>query len=224
MRDEFGISFLSRMYKPNVWYGDPNSCCDIKRQLLKFHTTTAGQQQMEPSVKLQQKATSYYYTDHDTPYIGDIVNRVLELIGPDGGDFDPSIHTWFSQYRDMSAQFPNERADWMYEWASETMPDFDSDLFLQWLDQAQSAEDLLRPPVCNEEPTIPDVKDDVVVDDVVVRSKSPPPAKPDKPAKKCPPKQGNVNKKHVNKKKTGPKQSGPTGRSKAWGKKKQDSK
>jgi hypothetical protein len=59
-RDEYGVKFLNRLYGPHVWYGDPNSMCDIKRALSKFHLTVSMPSKISNEEKLRDKAYAYY--------------------------------------------------------------------------------------------------------------------------------------------------------------------
>jgi hypothetical protein len=71
------VSFLSRFYGPRVWYGDPNSCCDIMRALPKLYVSK-NNDGYDPRTRMAEKFISYYFTDSKTPVIGDIVTLFVE--------------------------------------------------------------------------------------------------------------------------------------------------
>jgi len=170
-RGERGVTFLARYYSPDVWYGRLDSMCDIRRQLSKFHTTVRLPKDVQPEQKLVEKAMSYVATDGSTPVIGQLCKRVLLL-----SSYRPrtllGIGSWWSKF-DESVQYPNRNDDgWMDVDFGIQFPEFDRDLFTQWLDGTTEGSELLQPPICAEpEPPTPGVVD-VVVDEDVVSAKT----------------------------------------------------
>jgi hypothetical protein len=158
-----GVAFLSRQFGPDVWHGDPNSCCDIQRQISKFHLSKSLPPHIMPEDKLIAKSISYYLTDHDTPVIGEICKRVLE-VGEDlkilqvSEDRTRSLHaselySYWSVY-DLSEQFPNRRADWMVDLVC-AMPGVDAtsiDAFLMFVLNSATFSELLAPPLLGTPP------------------------------------------------------------------------
>ena len=167
-RGSFGVSFLARMYSPNVWEGDLNSCCDLPRQLGKFHATVSLPSSVKPTHKLLEKAFSFWLTDEFTPVIGCFVSRVRFLLNgelahnPDCA----GMASWLSQFP-KEVQFPNVQADWMMEYATRVLPDMDYDRFADWLEGCSTLEDLLSPP-CLQEASQPKPPEPVVIDGDIV--------------------------------------------------------
>jgi len=162
-RGERGVNFLARYYSPSVWDGLPDSMCDVKRQLSKFHTTIRLPQNITPEQKFVEKATSYVATDGNTPVIGELCKKLLNLSthSPRGLS---GLGQWWAQFA-QSVQFPNRNIEgWMDVEFSEQFPEFDRALFNQWLDGAHTAQNLLAAPLCAEPKPATPAKVDVVVD------------------------------------------------------------
>lgn len=162
-RGHRGVNFLARYYSPEVWYGCPDSMCDTKRQLAKFHTTVRLPENVAAESKLVEKAMSYVATDGNTPVIGPFCRKVLLL-----SSFRPkrllNVGTWWGKFA-QSDQYPNENVGgWMDVEFDHHLPTFDRELFDRWLASVKRSEELLRPPLCCEikPPTKCDVQ--VVVD------------------------------------------------------------
>jgi len=148
-RGHRGVNFLARYYSPEVWYGCPNSMCDTKRQLSKFHTTVRLPENVSAESKLVEKAMSYVATDGNTPVIGAFCRKVLLL-----SSFRPkrllNVGTWWGKFAE-SDQYPNENVGgWMDVEFDHHLPTFDRKLFIDWLASVKRSEDLLRPPLCCE--------------------------------------------------------------------------
>lgn len=164
-RGKFGVTFLSRMYGPNVWYGDINSCCDIPRQLNKFHVTVALPPTITALDKLGEKARSFMLTDANTPVIGELCRRVVHLRGESGYRTDlRAMAKWGS---DLSAevQYPNDDdGGWMETYSEQSLADvqFDHQQFRDWLSSTTVAT-ILTPPLCGEVKP-PNVKEATNVD------------------------------------------------------------
>jgi hypothetical protein len=145
-----GIKFLARVYGPNVWFGDTNSCSDIPRQLAKLHVTVNLPPNVTPEMKLLEKARSFYLTDKHTPYLGDFVNHVVTIYGrvPERDEHLEQIERWGSEIG--TDQYPNEKADWMLDYAHNALPGFDEARFANFLANATTIADCLTPPLCLE--------------------------------------------------------------------------
>jgi hypothetical protein len=143
-RDECGVSFLARRYGPQVWYGDINSCCDIKRQLSKFHATTPRPGVPDARILLE-KSHSYWLTDANTPWIGELVSAIEKCDFARGITRSPV--RWTDQF-DRSDQYPNEEATWMYGYAIESLPNFNERLFLKYLECCKTVDHFLSFPTC----------------------------------------------------------------------------
>lgn len=129
---EPGVAFLARRYGPDVWYGDNNSCCDIRRQLAKFHLTVNLPGKVTKQQKLQEKSFSFALTDKNTPVIGEFVQKVLEVFPLRSSEFKNVLGTWGVEM-DAGKQYPNVHADWMDDIARSELQDFDLDRFRDWL-------------------------------------------------------------------------------------------
>lgn len=173
-RGAFGIKFLSRVYGPDVWFGDPSSCCDLPRQLAKIHVTVRLPPNISPADKLVQKCMAFYLTDKNTPIIGPLVRRVIDVAAVSAGAVPEilMIVPWFARYA-TEVQFPNEDSGWMQDYAQQALGGFDFGRFDQWLSTATDLTKLLAPPLCLEPKPIPDVKAPVVVNEEVINPKPP---------------------------------------------------
>jgi hypothetical protein len=78
-RDENGVSFLARKYSYLVWQGCTDSMIDVRRQLSKFHVTANLPSNITPIHKLIEKARSFYYSDKETPIIGELCAKIYDL-------------------------------------------------------------------------------------------------------------------------------------------------
>jgi len=163
-----GVNFLARYYSPDVWYGDVNSMCDVKRQLSKFHTTVRLPENITPEQKLVEKAMSYVATDGNTPVLGAYCKRVLLL-----SSYRPKsllgVGNWWSKF-DHSVQYPNENVGgWMDVEYAALFEQFDRSLFDLWLASSFTVEKLLQPPLCAEpEPAKPTSVAVVVDEDILL--------------------------------------------------------
>ncbi len=140
-RGETGVNFLARIYGPEVWHGDPNSMCSLRRQLEKFHMTQ--DLPISPEQKLYEKAFSFWLTDENTPVIGVYVNKVLELAN--NFKHTGSIVRFWDQYP-KDEQYINIYEDWMdqvmvMELETES---FDVAGFYREVESAKALSDLLN--------------------------------------------------------------------------------
>lgn len=167
---EPGVSFLARYYSPEVWSGSLDSMCDVKRQLSKFHTTVRLPANVKAEDKLVEKCRGYFATDSNTPVIGEIASKVVDLAGYEHATkFD--IAPWWSRF-DFTVQFPNNNVNgWMDAEFERQFPEFDRKLFNLWLRRARNLPDILEAPLCCEiEPPTPrDIS--IVVDGDVIPPK-----------------------------------------------------
>jgi len=176
-----GVNFLSRFFGPEVWGGDPNSCCDIRRMISKFHCHSVSHKDF-PKVKLLQKVTSLGLTDYATPIFNTIIKTVTRL---DNSTVLPDYERWWDQF-DPSVQWPNVTADFMFELAHEQLPEFDYDLFHDFCDNCTTIEEFLKfPTCCVLDPQIKEMDRLVEMDGDIHNMESPPvhdnidPIKPD---------------------------------------------
>lgn len=182
-----GVKFLARVYSPNVWYGDDNSCCDLPRQLAKFHVAVPMNSNVTPQHKLLEKVRSFLLTDMHTPILGAFCQRVLFAYGspeiiPD--DLTEPMRTWLSRF-EKNVQYPNQPESWMMDYAEVSLPNFDFKRFSVWLGDTKTMAELMSPPMFMPPPEAVS-KDVIVVDHEVlprgtVIGKKPPRAKPPDP-------------------------------------------
>jgi len=164
---ERGVTFLSRHYGPDVWFGDTNSCCDIKRQLSKFHLTVHLPSNISAETKLREKAFAYSLTDSNTPVIGEFVRKVLELFPTPKEEFKNELGIWGVEM-DAGRQYVNNHDEWMDVFLDHQLQDYDVRLFREWLAGA-TRRTILNPPrfsdalPANPKPGIVAVDGDVVV-------------------------------------------------------------
>lgn len=180
-RGEFGIDFLARIYGEGVWYGDRSNCCDIVRQLSKLHTNVPRPENVPPETILTEKLMSFYITDRNTPIIGTFAKKVIELAGPI--DIDTRHLTWLaSQAKDgvpYSDTFCNFQADWYLGYVTAALPEFNFELFEDWIYSCTSLTQCLSPPLCMAfKPAKPHKTLQLVVDDQIL----PPEGEDDAPA------------------------------------------
>lgn len=161
-RGQPGVSFLARIYSPDVWFGETSSMCDIRRQLSKLHVTQHMPSNVTPSDKLYQKCQSFSLTDINTPVLGPLCTKVLSVITPSGADTS-AIARW---HPEMGDHYPNHYGDWMMDHLFETIPDIDLPTFTRWLDEADETT-ILAPPLITPHKA-PKVKERTVVDGNIV--------------------------------------------------------
>lgn len=174
------VSFLSRYYGPDVWFGSLDSCCDLRRQLTKFHLATVVEKDVQKKlIKLREKAFAFWLTDEFTPVIGDFVCKVLSFApvhhgadGP-GEQYTNVLSIWNSQVpkQDQYPSYPDD-AGWKRALLEKQLPDFSIETFLYWVDHATSLEKLMDPPTTEPIPAVHPGQGDYVVVDGDVR---PPP-------------------------------------------------
>jgi len=161
MRGDRGVNFLSRYYSPMVWYGDPQSMCDFKRQILKFHSTPRRGVDYSVEInclkKLQEKALSFALTDRHTPIIGQFCVTVLQMCNTDVDVLMAQAKfgdRWWSRFEE-SEQFPQApNADWMLDEITQQLPELDFKTFDEWISKVTKPSELLSPPLLLHEPYI----------------------------------------------------------------------
>ncbi len=166
------VKFLARIYGPDTWTGEPNSMCDIKRQLSKFHTTVNLPTTYTCKRKLVEKSYSFFLTDRNTPILGQFVSKVMDLAKKENYDFR-SVHDadgvptsvvsqWMSRFR-PECQWRNDPQPWMEDVCARELPDFSREVFEEALNLAESLNDMLQFPLC-QEPAL-QVTDNIITND-----------------------------------------------------------
>jgi hypothetical protein len=211
-----GVTFLSRMFGPNVWLGDPSSHADLFRALSKFHATANDTGLREPLKCLIQKSHAYYLTDKNTPILGEFVCKVRALSDPEFV-WDKRLCSWFSWFPSED-QFPqlddaDDQNEAPVEWMLESLEKlreygFNFEKFQTWLESCTTLEQLLNVPILcdiqavNTYDVIKDA-DAYMVDGELIQKESSEPTKPVKRvhwADQQPAKEGNDSTKPVAKK------------------------
>ncbi len=184
-RGDTGVKFLARVYGPNVWYGQLDSCCDLPRQLSKFHATPNLPEGITPWDRLLEKCRGFYLSDRNTPIIGDIARAVLHLeadinnkphtteaIEKDAAElrqYAKTIRPWASMVA-VDDQYPNDYHDWMKAYAEKSLPGFDMERLRSHLRRVKVPEDFTkRMPLCMEPKRIEPAAVAAVVRDEIVR-------------------------------------------------------
>lgn len=192
MKGEMGVKFLSRMYSPCVWFGDVNSCCDIKRQISKIHTTVVMPAYITPTEKLLEKVRAFSLTDLNTPIVGDFVKCALSLHQKEfkGEALEQNqrmmqfMPYWLDAHPDE--QYPNHPGEWMLALANAQLPEFDYGRFLRTLVIAKETgklSDLLSLPIMTDPSDPVESKFSVVFEDKVMGPASLPAPSAERPPK-----------------------------------------
>lgn len=154
-RGDPGVNFLSRYYGPDVWGGDPNSCCDIKRQTVKIHTSPQLPDNVTPAQILYTKLQGFYLSDKHTPIIGWLATYAIEKLHKPAELSEEHLRTirsWNWQ-PDETDQYPNSPAEWMVDLLQTQMPEFNTDTLITHLGKEHDWKSFLKFPLCHyEEP------------------------------------------------------------------------
>jgi len=144
-RGEPGVQFLARHYGPGVWFGDTNSCCDIRRQLSKFHVTV-HLNKVTPVGKLLEKAYAFSLSDAETPVIGPFVMKVLSLYPLGQYQYTNVLNIW-NTHVGHDKHYPNRYEPWMDDLLQlQFGEDCRTAAFTEWLDGVDSLYGCLDPP------------------------------------------------------------------------------
>lgn len=166
-RGDFGVTFLARYYSPLVWFGEPDSICDIPRTLRKLHLTHSSDISVTPELKLYQKCSGLVHTDRNTPVVGAFATIALQLYleeGRETPEIDHKVAGWWAQFQ-TSENFPNEiHGSWAEEYFARVMPNFRIEEFLKWIDNVDSVQEVLQCPGFDHELALPTVKFPIVSD------------------------------------------------------------
>jgi len=128
------FKFLSRYYSPQVWYGSPDSACDVDRSLRGFNCTVSLARNVTPVMKLVEKCRAYSMSDMNTPIIGLFSTAVMLVAGDsfalDSPELDPMVS--YNSRLPADVQYPNavslDDVSWM-----NIPPDYDIAGFNLWV-------------------------------------------------------------------------------------------
>jgi len=128
------IKFLARQYGPDVWYGNPDSMCDVRRQLRKFHVCTPMPGNVSNATKYLEKLRSYMYTDLNTPVFRDLLKMEANL-GNCRFDVFRVVGSYNAVTYSSDEQYPNDDNPWKLEHFLSENPDFN---YARWVSFAES--------------------------------------------------------------------------------------
>lgn len=169
-----GVEYLARRYGPDVWFGDNNSTCDIKRQASKFHLTVCLPSNVTRERKLVDKAYAFWLSDARTPIIGDFVCRVKELfpeLWPDDESKWGNVTNQYMCSTAANAQYPNNVDLFGMDIVETQLPEFDYQTFRVSL-AGTSRESIFVLPICDGGRNDPTPESgDVVVDGDLLHGK-----------------------------------------------------
>lgn len=178
-----GVKFLSRLYGPEVWFGDCNSTCDLPRTMSKFHTTVALPDNIKPIDKLIDKAYALSLTDANTPIVGPFVKKALKF-KPKKFVFKNYSRKWQVDV-DSTEQYPNKYSEWMNSYARTALPEFSMAQFNDWINDVEDADGLMAVPSFNSSVEAKPAKGDItIVDGDVVTGGAEAPVVSSPPTKK----------------------------------------
>lgn len=172
------VTFLARYYGPNVWFGETDSCCDIRRQLGKFHTAVRVENDVRArQIKLREKAFAFWLTDENTPVLGKFVKRVLDLspvhhekTEGTGEVYKNILGIWNSDI-EKEFQFESRKDDlgWKRQLLEKQIPEYSIVDFETWIDSCKTLEDLMSAPnFARGDPVHPGGDEHVVVDNDII--------------------------------------------------------
>ena len=153
-RGQMGVSFLARIYGPDVWHNDPSNCADIRRQLGKLHVCVSRPDNVSPEEILSEKMIGFALTDANTPILGPFAKKVMELSPNYVLDIDSANNNvsylarqGMATYADSdTVVFHNEPREWYKTYVANALPEFNQDAFLDWVRGASSVSELLTAP------------------------------------------------------------------------------
>lgn len=167
------IKFLSRSFSPKVWYGCPDSACDLDRSMRNFNSTVNLNAHVTPVMKLVEKCRAYALTDANTPYLGEFVSAVMHVAGDlDEVDIDLEPMVSWNSRMPLEVQYPNDVDFPDLSWIN-APPAFNSDRFLTWvantrqriLSRDEKLKLFLDPPYCDSREIPAVAAQEVVVGD-----------------------------------------------------------
>jgi len=123
------VQFLSRVYGPGVWIGDPANCADLPRALRSLPLTSrlrgVPPQHLENKKEFYMcaKAMSYLATDSFTPILGPMCKILVHKLRPVKEYVDKHIAT---------RQGAMDATTWNYRWTMDGDPYQDPESDMEW--------------------------------------------------------------------------------------------
>jgi hypothetical protein len=159
-KGERGVNFLARYYSPDVHYGDPASMCDVRRTLKNFNLSVPLPQGVLPWHKARQRAVGLSLTDGNTPLVGVLSAKILEVTTEDSVRAAQchTLQSYWSRQAGPDGQFPNEYGEWMDAEIEVMLADYDTTGFCAWVHAAADIDAILSPPAFMEAPVYDELK------------------------------------------------------------------
>jgi hypothetical protein len=166
---DVGVTFLSRLYGPDVWYGDASSIADPARAITKFHVgpKRPGVSDMRRFV---ERLRGYSATDENTPVIGDLIQAARRFIRIDFSECTDLALAPYAATLDEDSRYPNEYASWMFDAVKASLPKFNIEEYMKAVRECGTITDLMTISVRPDEDEPPPLAFDYQVNDSVIRS------------------------------------------------------
>lgn len=162
VRGQLGVMFLARVYGPDVWHGDNNSCADLPRQLSKLHVSKPYPTTVSPAQRAYDKLLGFELSDPNTPVLGQYATLACKILRESG--ITEVVRSRWDAEVPIEKQYPNRKADWMLAYLHVAMPGYNYPQFCDWLSTVTTTEQVLRAPCCVAPPT-PVAPEVVVLED-----------------------------------------------------------
>ena len=116
--------------------------------MVKFHLTQRLPPTVSPIEKMEEKVRSFYHSDKNTPILGEIVSKYVELNDgvPDCSEKTALIRRFGSE--SIENQYPNLVGDWADELVGKMYPRFDRGILKDWLSKVKNTLEFLEFPLC----------------------------------------------------------------------------
>lgn len=145
--------FLSRHY-PSAFDGSGDSCAVMPRALAKLTTANRSTIPITDAHKFVLKCRSVIVNDPNTPVLGDIARKAIELAPREMlvGDIPAEFAGWWSQ---SEFSYPNGDPSKYTSYVVDSMPHTDVIGLLGWVDDCKSLDELMNCPGFTDEPPRP---------------------------------------------------------------------
>jgi len=146
-RNQDGVTFLNRRFTREVWYGNPNSSCNVARAIVKLHVgVIRPRNEVQALSFMRARAMGYALSDANTPILGRLCREILHRVSY--AREDAEAERLVSYYVDLpeSEQFPNDVCD--DPPFQPEMVDFDEGRLWGFLEENPAARSLLSLPCC----------------------------------------------------------------------------
>jgi hypothetical protein len=167
----YGVNFLSRYYGAAVWFGAPDSTCDLARALSKIHVAVKGFDCTDLR-KFEQKISGLAFTDRNTPIIKQIITAAVKVGCKIDLPYDSRYNSYWCKFIE-EVNWPNCVSEDDAYIVDQFLPTADCTQLFGYLELITESDQILKMPsiVCKDDvPHKFDPKGDgsVVVDDDVL--------------------------------------------------------